>query len=427
MKQYGFRHRILLLAVALVVATQLVMLFPVLDLIKRDSAEQAERTVGLAGALFDEYMRNRDRAAPDDRQRARRRITRSSKPSRAATTKRRFALCCATTRAASARASPRCSTSTATVDVSSTADERPVPAFPSVPFADARGRHRAIASSTSAACRIRPSRCRCARPISARVGHARVSDRLRVGDAAARTSRASTSRSFHERRRAARAELDAARRPARERARGPRSEALRSAAHGRRRRRARVADAAVRRRQRRRLRRNAALGSRWPRRRTGACATSSTRSRASRCCSRSAARSGSRRPSRAPCRTSRKPRGACAKASTTSRSTSARPTSSASWPAASTRCSRRSRIASGASSIRRITTACPGLPNRELVVGLLRDAIEQHEKFAVVSLGLDRINGIVSSLGHRAGDEVVKLAAVDAAQPSRRNRHAWAT
>ena len=30
---------------------------------------------------------------------------------------------------------------------------------------------------------------------------------------------------------------------------------------------------------------------------------------------------------------------------------------------------------------------------------------------AVVSLGLDRFNGIVSSLGHRAGDEVIKLAA----------------
>ena len=59
MKQYGFRHRILLLAVALVVMTQLVVLFPVLDLIKRDRAEQAERTVGLAGALFDEYMHNR--------------------------------------------------------------------------------------------------------------------------------------------------------------------------------------------------------------------------------------------------------------------------------------------------------------------------------------------------------------------------------
>ncbi|HUQ51123.1 MAG TPA: EAL domain-containing protein [Gammaproteobacteria bacterium] len=59
MKQYGFRHRILLLAVALVVATQLIVLFPVLDLTKRDSAAQADRTVGLAGVLFDEYMHNR--------------------------------------------------------------------------------------------------------------------------------------------------------------------------------------------------------------------------------------------------------------------------------------------------------------------------------------------------------------------------------
>jgi hypothetical protein len=59
MKQYGFRHRILLLAVALVVATQLIVLFPVLDLIKRVSSAQADRTVGLAGVLFDEYMHNR--------------------------------------------------------------------------------------------------------------------------------------------------------------------------------------------------------------------------------------------------------------------------------------------------------------------------------------------------------------------------------
>jgi diguanylate cyclase (GGDEF)-like protein len=60
MRQFGFRHRILLLAVALVVATQLIVLFPVLDLIKRDSDAQADRTVGLAGVLFDEYMRHRD-------------------------------------------------------------------------------------------------------------------------------------------------------------------------------------------------------------------------------------------------------------------------------------------------------------------------------------------------------------------------------
>jgi diguanylate cyclase (GGDEF)-like protein len=52
-----------------------------------------------------------------------------------------------------------------------------------------------------------------------------------------------------------------------------------------------------------------------------------------------------------------------------------------------------------------------GLPNRELVVGLLREATARHEKYAVVSLGLDRFEGIVSSLGHRAGDEVIKHAA----------------
>lgn len=52
-----------------------------------------------------------------------------------------------------------------------------------------------------------------------------------------------------------------------------------------------------------------------------------------------------------------------------------------------------------------------GLPNRELVVGLLRDALARHDKLAVVCLGIDRFDGIVSSLGHRAGDELVKLAA----------------
>jgi diguanylate cyclase (GGDEF)-like protein len=52
-----------------------------------------------------------------------------------------------------------------------------------------------------------------------------------------------------------------------------------------------------------------------------------------------------------------------------------------------------------------------GLPNRELVVSLLRDALERHRTLAVVSLGLDRFGGIVSSLGHHAGDEVIKLTA----------------
>jgi diguanylate cyclase (GGDEF)-like protein len=59
MARFGFRQRILLLAVALVVATQLVTLFPLLDLIARDAQDQAARTMGLAGQLLDEYRRNR--------------------------------------------------------------------------------------------------------------------------------------------------------------------------------------------------------------------------------------------------------------------------------------------------------------------------------------------------------------------------------
>ncbi len=59
MRPFSFKHKVLLLAVALVMAIQLVTLFPVLDAIKRDVDQRAEQTVGLAGVLFDEYMRNR--------------------------------------------------------------------------------------------------------------------------------------------------------------------------------------------------------------------------------------------------------------------------------------------------------------------------------------------------------------------------------
>jgi diguanylate cyclase (GGDEF)-like protein len=59
MRILSFRHKVLMLAVALVLASELVTLFPVLNAIKRDADAQARRTVGLAGTLFDEYMRNR--------------------------------------------------------------------------------------------------------------------------------------------------------------------------------------------------------------------------------------------------------------------------------------------------------------------------------------------------------------------------------
>jgi diguanylate cyclase (GGDEF)-like protein len=59
MRQFSFRRKVLLLAIALVMAIQLLTLYPVLSAIKNDTEEQARQTVGLAGALFDEYMRNR--------------------------------------------------------------------------------------------------------------------------------------------------------------------------------------------------------------------------------------------------------------------------------------------------------------------------------------------------------------------------------
>jgi diguanylate cyclase (GGDEF)-like protein len=58
-RQFSFRHKVLILAVALVMTIQIVTLFPVLNAIKRDVDEQARQTIGLAGVLFDEYMRNR--------------------------------------------------------------------------------------------------------------------------------------------------------------------------------------------------------------------------------------------------------------------------------------------------------------------------------------------------------------------------------
>jgi diguanylate cyclase (GGDEF)-like protein len=59
MHRFGFRQKVLLLAVALVMAIQLVTLFPVLDVIKRDSDRQARRAVDLAGVVFGEFMLNR--------------------------------------------------------------------------------------------------------------------------------------------------------------------------------------------------------------------------------------------------------------------------------------------------------------------------------------------------------------------------------
>ena len=60
MRQFSFRRKVLLLAVALVMAMQLVTLFPVLNAIRSDVDERTQEKVGLAGVLFDEYIHNRN-------------------------------------------------------------------------------------------------------------------------------------------------------------------------------------------------------------------------------------------------------------------------------------------------------------------------------------------------------------------------------
>src|SRR5262245_1887570 len=133
MKQYGFRHRILLLAVALVFLTQLVMLFPLLDLIQRDSDAQADRTVGLAGALFDQYIRNRSENHYNLVN-----VIVSDYPFRAVASSDDLA----TIRSVLINHASRISASVAavlnldgTVKVGTTVDDRPVPSFPSSTFA----------------------------------------------------------------------------------------------------------------------------------------------------------------------------------------------------------------------------------------------------------------------------------------------------
>src|SRR6185503_14686562 len=133
MKHYGFRHKILMLAVALVFVTQLVMLVPVLDLISRDSDAQADRTVGLAGTVFEQYMRNRS-----DNQLTNVGLIASDYPFRTVVTAGDEA----TIRSVLRNHAGRVKASVAavlnldgTVKVGATVDERPVPAFPAEEFA----------------------------------------------------------------------------------------------------------------------------------------------------------------------------------------------------------------------------------------------------------------------------------------------------
>jgi len=58
-KSLKFRQKIVLLALALVIAVQAVTLFFVLTVIQRDSANSMRQSVSLAGAVFDEYVSSR--------------------------------------------------------------------------------------------------------------------------------------------------------------------------------------------------------------------------------------------------------------------------------------------------------------------------------------------------------------------------------
>jgi diguanylate cyclase (GGDEF)-like protein len=58
-RQFSFRRKVLLLAVVLVTTVQLLTLFPVLDAIDADATGRADKATRLAGVVFDEFMANR--------------------------------------------------------------------------------------------------------------------------------------------------------------------------------------------------------------------------------------------------------------------------------------------------------------------------------------------------------------------------------
>jgi diguanylate cyclase (GGDEF)-like protein len=59
MRRLSFRQKVVLLAVMLVVGIQLATLFPVLNLLERDSGQRADRALVLAGAVLSEFMDSR--------------------------------------------------------------------------------------------------------------------------------------------------------------------------------------------------------------------------------------------------------------------------------------------------------------------------------------------------------------------------------
>ena len=407
MKQYGFRHRILLLAVALVFTTQLVMLLPVLDLIERDSDAQADRTVGLAGALFDEYMHNRS-----ETQSSLVNVIVSDFPFRAVVSGGDEA----TIRSVLRNHAGRVGASVAAlldldgnVKVSVTADDRVMPAFPSGAFAaiEEGARHRVIdiggVPYETVTVPVRAPDIRAWVMLGFPIDYALVTQLkdltgLEVSflSVSGFAPRVVTSTLPIEARASALAGLDPQRTDAQRIGTG-------AAAH------VSLVRPLV----------EDAEGVYVVMQLSQSVATASYRRvrnflYAITGLSLLLAISGSfwlaktvTRPVHDLAAAARRMREGVYNEPINIRTTDEFGELAGSFNAMQQAIAdRERRIVHQANH-----DSLSGLPNREAVVAQLRDAIERHDKLAVVSFGLDRINGIVSSLGHRAGDEVVKLTA----------------
>ena len=409
MKQYGFRHRILLLAVALVVTTQLVTLFPVLDLIKRDADAQAERTVGLAGVLFTEYMQYRA-----DLLLRTVNILVSDFPFKQAVASGGDDE--ETIRSVLRNHANRVEASVAalldldgTVKVSSTADERPVPGFPGVPLAalEEGARHRVITIGgvpyQTVTVPLRAPDLRAwvmlGFPIDeALATHLKDLTGLDVSFVSATgiAPRILSSTLPQSAQASALAGLDPKRTEAHRAGLGDDTQIslIRPFAD--------INDDVYVAMQ---LSESVATAS-YRRVRSFLYAITGL--------SLLLAISGSfwlaktvTRPVSELAEAARRMHEGVYNEPLDIRTPDEFGELAGSFNAMQEAIAdRERRIFHQAHH-----DSLSGLPNRELTVGLLRDAVERHEKLAVVSLGLDRLGGIVSSLGHRAGDEVIKLAA----------------
>ena len=408
MKQYGFRHKILLLAVALVVATQLITLFPVLSLIKRDSEAQAERTVGLAGVLFDEYMQNRTEGLLTTAN-----VLVSDFAFRQAVANGDDE---ATIRSVLRNGASRIGASVAavldldgTVKLISTADDRPMPGFPSVPVAalEEGARHRVIniagAPYHTVTVPLRAPDLRAwvmlGFPIDeALATHLRDLTGLDVSfvSAAGVAPRVLSSTLPEATRAKAFAGLEATRSDAQRTGTGADKHVSLVRPF------AAVSDGVYVAMQ---LSESVATQS-YLRVRNFLFAITGV--------SLLLAITGSfwlaktvTRPVQELAEAARRMREGVYNEPINVRTADEFGELAGSFNAMQQAIADRERRIVHQAHHDSLT----GLPGRELVVSLLRDTVERHERFAVVSLGLDRVSGIVSSLGHRAGDEVIKLAA----------------